>query len=85
MAQEILILARRHGANPSEPREILVGPSTAHGVVKAQFKALCSSKTNPDYAEIEIGFFAGERKQRFDAETPKQEQQPKKKFKNEKA
>lgn len=85
MAHEILILARRHGANPSEPREILVGPSTAHGVVKAQFKALCGSKANADYEEIEIGLFSGERRQRFDSETPKQEQQPKRKSKNEKA
>lgn len=80
---ELLILARRRGSKPNTPREIIAGPSRDFVAVKAQFKSLCLARNNSEFEEIEIGTFAGERRQKLElaAQTP----EPQKKRKNEKA
>lgn len=80
----MLILARRRGAKPNAPREIVSGPSLDFATVKAQFNNLCLDRNNPDFEEVELGSFVGERRQRLPA-SDAQKPQPFKKKKNENA
>jgi hypothetical protein len=56
MAKPLVILARRHGADPKDEPVLIAGPSFDHASMKGQFKRdFCQSGQNPDLAEVWLG------------------------------